>query len=856
MFQLYKNYLNQKQIKKANRYIHEYLKSPNKDSISKLITQLKKIKKKPRNEALFFFLRAADDFTHIRVSEIFSYFSNDANSYLLNILKTNQSNPTSSKSKNIMIRSKFGAAASCLGKNKIKESIPFLLKAINNSSFPISTKIIAIKALGEIKNKKSLDSLHKLLKSSSISILKIVSKVLGQLGYISSLNPIFIELRKSEELRGFATQSISLMDSNLVIPIVSKILRYSSLKIAPEIISQKSAFPLDENARILSANILGEFQTQTKASSHLILSYHQKDTIKVKSAIIRAMGISNDPKVLSILITIIKTEVNLIQESAIKALGDLGLKKSLNDLRKVLILNEDKIELQIVICKTYAQIGSKTSLPFIRECLLTNKPSLCITAIYSISQVKNIFIEDIRMLASLCNAANWTIRSLSSKALINLSEKHHIEELHNLLEDTSINLRLTVFEALSNIGGIESIYIILEAILFDGLSMRAATRSLFVISKKINDNKLKKITGYIGSENLPNRYHPEVLRYFYEYNDKKEMPFLHFIAMLHFYEADPFIIENCFNRIEKCDNTANKLRLLTPKGFNHLFKNHLKFLVKLLNQSFNDLNESHRIIELYFPAFFNDRSIYPNPLEWLKLVSNLKSLEIIFSERFSMVSDISVTHFIFNDLWLRLSSHINIQIILEEFQKVPLFNDLLKEHPSFITNEIQINLKHLDYSKFNHPALIFNWYLITKSKFIDSSDYCFILSHINQLNIWYPNNHFALYLISSSFFNLFIESNSEKDIDRFINSKPNDFIQSIQKIPGFFYHIQSYKVSHRIVIQEMYLNSLSKIKVLIGKVALKYNLWKPNRIKNSVSKKEIIKSDLAQSDIQIKNLLK
>lgn len=860
MIKIYRRFVDQKHINQSKSCIEKYLQSTNEDALQVLVSRLQRIPTRPRNKALFDYLRSADDYTHNRIIEVIGTLKKSTIPYVQNILKKSSTEELPVNWSTPLIRSSFGACASCLGRLQIQDAIPDIFKGITSRQLETSTKIVGVKAIGEMKNEASLAQLHDLLAHKNLAILRETSKIIGQFGKRVSLAPLIIHLRHDDEVRAIATYAISLMDPDLVVPIVSQILRYSTLNQIPGSVTQLPAYPLDEDSRILSACILGEFQMQANASSNLVLAYHQNDTIQVKCAILAAMGVSKDPTVLNILLAIAQTELDDLQLAAIAAIGVLGLKKALEPLRDLLAQQQNYPETQVQICRAYSAIGSKAALPFIRECLIPTQYKLCITALECIQEVGSITNEEIVRLASLCTTSNWHIRYNAQRTLIKLATSSHISTLHLLLKHSNIHLKTSIFQALGLIGGIESILDLIEAILFDGLSSRSAARAFFDIAKRLNNSEFNQLKSYINSHSNPNRYHPEILAYFYKNSPESSMPLLHFISILHCYESESEFVENCFSRVQHCETTYSKLRLLTPSGVQYLIDNHFSWFQMKIIDNIDEFESSHRAIEIGFASFLNQPTKIPTVLEVMQCFALSSSIESIYEKIIYEHYQKSLIELLQENFWSKLMLHHSFQEILDTYQQSSLFDSIIYNHSQFLYDQISQNIDHIDFSTIHHPALIFNWYTQESPGIVNKQDLNLLFSHINQLHLWYPSNSNELAIIASHFFDEFFNSNSTKEVDDFIQEKPKDLTTLIQKLPNFFHYLYNHtklKNTHKKIFRSLYLSDLNQFQILLGNIALKSRIWTiGDNPFTHVTNTAVLESNLANRNTQIHQYLK
>jgi HEAT repeat protein len=342
------------------------------------------------------------------------------------------------------------------GKFKSEITTKRLLKVIEDKTIDSLKRTNAAFALGHTKSEKAVEPLIKLLEENKPTVVKDSVTMLGKLGSEKAVEPLIKLLEDNDK---------------------EKNVRYESARSLSLIGSKKAVIPLikvlgdgDEDKKIQRSayDALNRMDIKNQEAVKLLLGMIKKDRDKVeRKRAIKLLGRTGSKDVVEPLIDILDESDSRIQEYAIEALGNIGIKNNKATDRLIRLLNPDgKSHVQKEAASALAKIGDENAIKSLILLLKKNQNrytrSSIVKALSHFNSEKAVdrFIEALRDE----NDDKDNVRSELIKVLGNIGNEKAIPHLIRALQDQNRDVPYYSKLALSQISSEKTIGAIIEAL--------------------------------------------------------------------------------------------------------------------------------------------------------------------------------------------------------------------------------------------------------------------------------------------------------------------------------------------------------------------------------------------------------
>ncbi|MDI6641361.1 MAG: HEAT repeat domain-containing protein [Elusimicrobiota bacterium] len=392
------------------------------------------------------------------------------------------------------------------------KSIDYFLDASKDEN--IVVRSYAMKVVKEFPTGKALPMLLVAVNDKDIYIRRDAVVVLGILGDKSAIPPLIKRLKDNdEEIRAEAVKSLGQMGDPGVIESIEKSLQDKSPRVRLEAVKVLSQYP--------DAEVIKQLQKMLK----------KETDVAVKEEIIDALLKFGDTSSVPALRLMLKDDEPSIRAISAKALGELGDKSVIVDLRG-LFRKEFSSEVKAQAMLALAKLGDRDMIPEFFNALSDTSKEVCSAAkqsldllidnsqssllvgnlqseqratrdycIYALERLKPK--ETIKDLFSIIKIVKGTLRTQLMKLIESMADESNINDFYLLVDNPSVNkdieLQLWVLKNLSKFKTKRSVEYLSETIRHENTDIRIATVETL---SKIGGSEAVNIISYVANNDL------------------------------------------------------------------------------------------------------------------------------------------------------------------------------------------------------------------------------------------------------------------------------------------------------------------------------------------------------------------
>ncbi|HHT9126275.1 MAG TPA: HEAT repeat domain-containing protein [Candidatus Brocadiia bacterium] len=353
-------------------------------------------------------------------------------------------------------------ASETLGKLKTRMAIEKMSAAMLKKDRSLSSRILLIQALGNVRNREAVEPLIRIMESDEKALQVVAKEALERITKQSIGNDVkqwtewwnrnkiktreqwledIVEKLESKikQLEGqletlhkeFAQKTINLLE-----------LRIENGDFKPLLEGMKSEYP---EVRTFSTKKLVNFKDPAVVQALITVLSDMQMEVRVAAA--HGLGELGNETVVEPLITALQDEEMEVREAAAKALGRLGLPKSVDALISVLDSPESK--LTATSAEALGQIGDNRAVEPLINLLSHKDPKVRESATFALGRLKDI--RGIGPLIKTLDDQDERIRWFAADSLGKIGVVEAVEPLIKLLSDTSARVRESAAKALGQI---------------------------------------------------------------------------------------------------------------------------------------------------------------------------------------------------------------------------------------------------------------------------------------------------------------------------------------------------------------------------------------------------------------------
>jgi HEAT repeat protein len=338
------------------------------------------------------------------------------------------------------------------GKFKSEKTTKRLIKVIEDKTIDSLKRTNAAFALGRIKSEKAVEPLIKLLAENEPALVASSANTLGKLGSEKSVEPL-----------------IQLLEHN------NKKVRYESARSLGLIGNEKALIPLikalgdpDKELQSYAYNALSSMDIKNPEAVKLLLEMIKNDQSKEeRKSTIKLLGRTGSKDAVEPLIDILNEDDSRIQEYAIEALGNIGIKNEKATDRLIRLLGPDgKSYVQKEAASALGKIGDEEALEplilLLKEVKNRYTRSSIVKALSHFNSEQSVR----RLIKTLRDEKDDkdNVRSELIKVLGNIGNEKAVPHLIRALQDKNSDVRYNSRLALSRIGSEKTIGALIEAL--------------------------------------------------------------------------------------------------------------------------------------------------------------------------------------------------------------------------------------------------------------------------------------------------------------------------------------------------------------------------------------------------------